>query len=92
MGTFWVRWDAEGDTPPLDMGRGDGHPNYLGRFFKFAWGPILLKTDPPSQVPPLDHRYTPCMTPFEDATSYPLNHRPIFGAPVPLAVPFVLGP
>ena len=23
MGTFWVRWDAEGDTPPLDMGRGD---------------------------------------------------------------------
>ena len=28
MGTFWVRWDAEGDTPPLDMGRGDGHPNY----------------------------------------------------------------
>ena len=31
------------------------------------------------------------MTPFEDATSYPLNHRPIFGAPVPLAVPFVLG-
>jgi hypothetical protein len=28
VGTFWVRWDAEGDTPPLDMGRGDGHPNY----------------------------------------------------------------
>ena len=28
MGTFWVRLDAEGDTPPLDMGRGDGHPNY----------------------------------------------------------------
>jgi hypothetical protein len=29
VGTFWVRWDAEGDTPPLDMGRGDGHPNYV---------------------------------------------------------------
>jgi len=28
VGTFWVRWDAEGDTPPLNMGRGDGHPNY----------------------------------------------------------------
>ena len=33
LGTFSVRWDAEGTTPPLAMGRRYGHPNYYSSLY-----------------------------------------------------------
>ena len=43
-GTFSVRWNAEGDNPPVDVKHGDGRFNYYNTnlYLLFRSAPLLL--------------------------------------------------